>query len=49
MKIGLIVAAVLLLVGMGACSKFVGVRNELVIALHAVGHLPFVQIDHRDE
>ena len=30
MKIALIVIAVVLLLGMGACSKFVGVRNDLV-------------------
>jgi len=36
MKIGLIVVAVLLLVGMGACSKFVGVRNDLVTQREAV-------------
>src|SRR5258707_5487585 len=36
MKIALIVIAVLLLVGMGACSKFVGVRNELVTQREAV-------------
>jgi len=35
-KIGLIVIAVLLLVGMGACSKYVGVRNELVTQREAV-------------
>ena len=36
MKIALIVVAVLLLVGMGACSKFVGVRNDLVTQREAV-------------
>ena len=36
MKIGLIVIAVVLLVGMGACSKFVGVRNELVTQRESV-------------
>ena len=36
MKIGLIVVAVLLLVGMGACSKFVSVRNDLVTQREAV-------------
>ena len=36
MKIALIVIAVVLLVGMGACSKFVGVRNELVTQREAV-------------
>ena len=36
MKIGLIVVAVLLLVGMGACSKFVGVRNDLVTQREAI-------------
>jgi LemA protein len=35
-KIALIVIAVLLLVGMGACSKFVGVRNDLVTQREAV-------------
>jgi LemA protein len=35
-KIGLIIVAVLLLVGMGACSKFVSVRNELVTQREAV-------------
>jgi LemA protein len=35
-KIALIVIAVLLLVGMGACSKYVGVRNELVTQREAV-------------
>ena len=38
MKIGLIIIAVLLLVGMGACSKFVGVRNELVTQREAVNN-----------
>ncbi len=36
MKIGLIILAVLLLVGMGACSKYVDVRNELVTQREAV-------------
>ena len=36
MKTGLIILAVVLLVGMGACSKFVGVRNELVTQREAV-------------
>jgi LemA protein len=36
MKIALIVIAVLLLVGMGACSKFVSVRNDLVAQREAV-------------
>ena len=36
MKIALIVIAVLLLVGMGACSKFVDVRNDLVTQREAV-------------
>jgi LemA protein len=36
LKIALIVVAVLLLVGMGACSKFVGVRNDLVTQREAV-------------
>ena len=36
MKIGLIVIVVLLLVGMGACSKYVSVRNELVTQREAV-------------
>jgi LemA protein len=36
LKIALIVIAVLLLVGMGACSKFVGVRNDLVTQREAV-------------
>ena len=36
MKIGLIVIAVLLLVAMGACSKYVSVRNELVTQREAV-------------
>src|SRR3954453_6633831 len=35
-KIGLIVVAVLLLVGMGACSKYVSVRNDLVTQREAV-------------
>src|SRR5213083_496740 len=35
-KIGLIVIAVLLLVGMGACIKFVGVRNDLVTQRESV-------------
>ena len=30
MKIGLIVIIVIVLLGMGACSKYVGIRNELV-------------------
>lgn len=30
MKIGLIVVIVIVLLGMGACSKYVGIRNELV-------------------
>ena len=36
MKIALIVLAVLLLLGMGACSKYVNVRNELVTQREAV-------------
>ena len=36
MKIALIVIAVLLLLGMGACSKFVNVRNDLVTQREAV-------------
>ena len=36
MKIALIVLAVLLLLGMGACSKYVGVRNELVTQRESV-------------
>jgi LemA protein len=36
MKIGLIVLAVVLLLGMGACSKYVGVRNDLVTEREAV-------------
>ena len=36
MKIALISLAVLLLVGMGACSKFVDVRNDLVTQREAV-------------
>jgi LemA protein len=36
LKIALIVVAVLLLVGMAACSKFVGVRNDLVTQREAV-------------
>lgn len=36
MKIALIVLAVLLLLGMGACSKFVDVRNDLVTQREAV-------------
>ena len=36
MKIGLIVIVVLLLVAMGACSKYVSVRNELVTQREAV-------------
>jgi LemA protein len=36
MKIGLIVILVLALVGMGACSKFVSVRNDLVTQREAV-------------
>ena len=36
MKTGLIIVAVLLLVGMGACSKFVSVRNDLVTQREAV-------------
>jgi len=36
MKIGLIILAVVLLLGMGACSKFVSVRNELVTQREAV-------------
>jgi LemA protein len=36
MKIGLIILAVVLLLGMGACSKFVSVRNELVTEREAV-------------
>ena len=36
MKIALIVLAVLLVLGMGACSKYVGVRNELVTQREAV-------------
>src|ERR1017187_8852402 len=35
-KIALIVLAVLLLLGMGACSKYVGVRNELVTQRESV-------------
>jgi LemA protein len=35
-KIALIVLAVLLLLGMGACSKFVDVRNDLVTQREAV-------------
>jgi LemA protein len=35
-KIALIVLAVLLVLGMGACSKYVGVRNELVSQREAV-------------
>jgi LemA protein len=35
-KIALIVLAVLLVLGMGACSKYVGVRNELVTQREAV-------------
>jgi LemA protein len=36
LKIALIVLAVLLLLGMGACSKYVGVRNELVTQRESV-------------
>jgi LemA protein len=36
MKTGLIILAIVLLLGMGACSKFVGVRNELVTQREAV-------------
>ena len=36
MKIVLVSLAVLLLLGMGACSKFVGVRNDLVTQREAV-------------
>jgi LemA protein len=36
LKIALIVVAVLLLAGMGACSKFVDVRNDLVTQREAV-------------
>jgi LemA protein len=36
MKIGLIIVAVVLLLGMGACSKFVDVRNDLVTQREAV-------------
>jgi LemA protein len=36
MKIALIVVAVLLLLGMGACSKYVDVRNDLVTQREAV-------------
>jgi LemA protein len=35
-KIALIVLAVLLVLGMGACSKYVGVRNELVTQRESV-------------
>jgi LemA protein len=35
-KIALIVVAVLLVLGMGACSKYVGVRNDLVTQREAV-------------
>ncbi|HEY1495139.1 MAG TPA: LemA family protein [Candidatus Solibacter sp.] len=38
MKTGLIILAVVLLVGMGACSKFVGVRNELATQREAVNN-----------
>ena len=44
MKIGLIVVAVLLLVGMGACSKFVSVRNDLVTQREAV-NAAWAQVD----
>lgn len=36
MKIGLIIIAVVLLVGMGACSKYYSVRNDLVTQREAV-------------
>ncbi len=36
MKIALIVVALLLVLGMGACSKYVGVRNDLVTQREAV-------------
>ena len=36
MKIGLIILAVVLLLGMGACSKYVSVRNDLVTQRVAV-------------
>ena len=36
MKTGLIIVAVVLLLGMGACSKFVDVRNDLVTQREAV-------------
>ena len=36
MKIGLIVLIVLALLGMGACSKYIGIRNELVTEREAV-------------
>src|SRR6266567_9418271 len=36
MKTGLIILAVVLLLGMGACSKFVSVRNDLVTQREAV-------------
>ena len=36
MKIGLIVILVIVLLGMGACSKFVSVRNDLVTKREAV-------------
>ena len=36
MKIGIIILVVLLLVAMGACSKYVSVRNELVTQREAV-------------
>jgi LemA protein len=36
MKIGLIILAVVLLLGMGACSKYVSVRNDLVTQRESV-------------
>ena len=36
MKIGLIVIIVIVLLGMGACSKYVGIRNELVTQRESV-------------
>ncbi len=36
MKIGLIVVVVVVLLGMGACSKYVSVRNDLVTQRESV-------------
>src|SRR5436305_13519978 len=44
MKIGLIVILVIVLLGMGACSKFVSVRNDLVTQRESV-NAAWVQVD----